>query len=78
MYPQFRDKGYLYSKEKEAVKELDIDKKEEYDKLIQIKQKHITRAIFEAIENNYRSEKIDNDELIKINKLIEEVVSIDE
>ncbi|MDS3850781.1 ImmA/IrrE family metallo-endopeptidase [Staphylococcus hominis] len=78
LYPQFRDKGYLYSKEKEAVKELDIDKKEEYDKLIQIKQKHITRAIFEAIENNYRSEKIDNDELIKINKLIEEVVSIDE
>lgn len=78
LYPQFSDKGYLYSKGEEAVEKLCAGKREEYNKLNQKNQKYITKSIFEAIEKNYRSERIDTDELISINKLIEEVISIDE
>lgn len=76
-YPQFKSKSYLYSFEGRAEKKLSSNKMRIHMKLKETGKKYISPKIFEAIEENYLEEKIDKEELKKINNLIEEVTSID-
>lgn len=65
LYPQFKDRGYLYAKENEGVMKLDFNSKKKYDELSQTNQKYITKSIFDAIEKNYKDKLLDNEELKK-------------
>lgn len=76
-YPIFNRMGFLYGMKEKAVDKLNTSNREKYSALMETGNKYITGAVFDAIENNYRAGKIDNNDLKSINELIEEVTSID-
>ncbi|WP_414047361.1 ImmA/IrrE family metallo-endopeptidase [Macrococcus equi] len=76
-YSIFNRMGFLYGMQEKAVAKLNSLNKEKYNSLMESGNKYITGNVFDAIENNYRTGKIDGSELKSINELIEEVTSID-